>query len=104
MDTFSLVVILLIAFIAYANGIWWLFLGMLVLFIITMRSKALIALTLAGFGIMYFLKLEQHWFIFMIVVLGLAVAINERNKPAGGQEYMSPELMQLLSGGGDHGY
>lgn len=105
MDTFSMVVILLIAAIAYAQGIWWLFIGMLLLFILTIGSLPLILVTLAGFGFLYFFDLKQHWFIFLVILLGLTIIISERKKPAGAsEEYYSPELMQLLGGGGGGGY
>lgn len=104
MDTLTLAIILLVAFVAYQQAVWWLFGIMIVLFLLLARSVGVSLLVIAGFGVLYLFKLQQHWFIFMVLIVGLAIVINERKKPAGaGEEAMSPELMQLLGQYGGEG-
>lgn len=98
MDTLSVAVLLLLAFMAWGSGITWLFVGAMILFVITVRSFGLIALVLGGIGAIYFLHLQQHWFIIAAGITGLAILIASRKEKAGSEAY-SPELMRLLGGG-----
>lgn len=97
-DTSSMVVLLLITFIAWSLNITWLFVGLLILFILTSGSAAVSAVTLVGVGILYVLKLEQYWFVLMFVIIGLILLLESRKKGTKTEEYYSPELMQLLGG------
>ncbi len=97
-DTSSMVILLLITFIAWSLGITWLFIGLLILFILTSGSVAISAVTLVGVGILYVLKLEQYWFVLLFIIIGLTLMLQGRKKEAKGEEYYSPELMQLLGG------
>jgi hypothetical protein len=96
-----MVVLLLITFIAWSLNITWLFFGMLILFILTSGSVTISAVTLVGVGLMYFLELSQYWFILMFIIVGLMLMLQGRKKDSGQQEMYSPELMELLGGGGE---
>lgn len=93
-----MVVLLLITFIAWSLNITWLFVGLLILFILTSGSVAVSAVTLVGVGILYILKLEQYWFVLMFIIIGLVLLLEGRKKKPTSEEYYSPELMQLLGG------
>jgi predicted membrane protein len=95
-----MVVLLLITFMAWSLNIPWLFLGLIILFIITSGSIAISAVTIIGVGLLYFLDLTSYWFILMFILMGLVLLLEGRKKKGGSEEYYSPELMQLLGGGG----
>ncbi len=98
MDTSSMVVLLLITFIAWSLGVEWLFAGLLILFLITSGSIAISLVTLLGVAALYLFKLQQYWFVLLFVVIGLMLAMQGRKKEPSAEEYYSPELMQLLGG------
>ena len=104
MDPFSTVIILLVAFLAWNSGVQWLFWGLMILFLVTVRNLAIVFVTLLGLGVLWLFRLNElfglpAWFIvFMIVVV--LVLLTKKEEPAAGGEMYSPELMQLLGGGG----
>ena len=93
-----MVVLLLITFIAWSLGINWLFLGMLILFILTCGSVAIAVVTLLGVGALYVLGMRDYWFVLLFVIVGFMLLLESRKKQPKGEEYYSPELMQLLGG------
>jgi len=97
-DSSSMVILLLITFLAWSINIPWLFVGLLILFVLTSGSVAVSAVTLIGVGLLTILKQEQYWFVLLFIIIGLALMLQSRKKEAKGEEYYSPELMQLLGG------
>lgn len=98
-DTSSMVILLLIAFIAWTiPGLEWLFLGLLILFLLTSGSIAISVFTLMGVAVLYLLELKQYWFVLMFILVGLILLLEGRRKKPREEEYYSPELMQLLGG------
>jgi hypothetical protein len=103
LDTVSVVIILLMAFLGYVEHIQWLFIGGLILFILVVRSIGLIALCLAGIAAVHFVpQLRDNWFIVLVVLVGLIILITSRKEEGGGGDMYSPELMQMLGGYGGH--
>lgn len=98
MDTFSTAVLLLVLFLALQQNITWLWVGMLFLIAILVRRIGIIFVVSASTAALYFLKLQDYWFIFMMVSLG-AVLLFEKKEEAPPEAY-SPEMMQLLGGYG----
>ncbi len=96
MDPFTLIVMLLIAFLAWNSNVNWLFVLLLLLIVITSKSKAIAAWIIIGFGSLYFLGLTQYYFIMFVITAGIIIAIGE--KKGSSSEYYSPELMRLLGG------
>jgi hypothetical protein len=100
MDTLSLVVLMLIAFLALSQNIAWLFaLVMGIMLLLAGNWPIRIVILIGTIGI-YFFELTQYWFIFFAALAGLIIIIGERKPPSGGgEEAYSPELMRLLGGG-----
>ena len=101
MDTLSIVILLLVAFLAFNQGITWLFVGALILIIVAARSVSVAFLIIVGVGILYLLNLHEYWYILLILIVVILILTKGLSEQAGGAEGMySPELMQLLGGGG----
>jgi len=103
MDTLSIAVLLLIAFLAFQQGIVWLFAGIMVLTAIITKSWGVrIIIILGTVALVLFEFLSQYWFVLFALIAGLVILINERTSGGGGggNEAYSPELMQMLGGGG----
>ena len=99
MDVFAIIVLLLISFLAWQQGIQWLFVGGIILLILMARSIAITIVVLAGIGGVYFLDLQQYWWIVMCLIAGVVLVISgKKGEAAGGGEFYSPELMKLLGG------
>lgn len=90
-------ILLLLAFLAWSQGITWLFLGSLVLFIIVARSIGIVFLVITGIAALYFLHMQQYWFILLILIVAFILLVQSK-KQAGASEMYSPELMRLLGG------
>jgi hypothetical protein len=102
LDTLSIVVILLMAFIGYVEHITWLFIGGLILFILVVRSIGLVVLAIGGIAAMHFVKLlRDNWIVVLVIIIGLIILVTSRKEEGGGEMY-SPELMQMLGGYGGH--
>jgi len=93
-----MVVLLFITFLAWSLNVDWLFVGLLILFLITSGSLAISAATLIGVAAMYMLRLQQYWFVLLFVICGLILLMQGKKKEPSSEEYYSPELMQLLGG------
>lgn len=102
MDTLSIAVLLLIAFLAFQQEIIWLFAGIMVLTAIITKSWGVrIVIILGTIALVLFEFLSQYWFVLFALIAGLVILINERSSnKEGGNEAYSPELMQMLGGGG----
>lgn len=85
------------AFLAWSQNLEWLFWGLILLLIITARSIGLTVIIILLVGAMWFLELRQYWFVFLVIIAGVVLALSGRKKGAG-QEMYSPELMKLLGG------
>ena len=97
MDTFTTVVMLLIAFMAWQMGFDYIFLGLAAFTIILSHSKGMAAILIVGIGAMYFLELKEYWFVLFILVIAFVIIRSEKKGQRGGESY-SPELMSLLGG------
>jgi ABC-type Fe3+-siderophore transport system permease subunit len=98
LDSLSVVVLLLLAFLAWSMNVQILALGAVIFLIILARSFAIAAVVIIGMGSLYFFKLDDYWFIIFVVIAGVCLFLSERKGSAGGEAY-SPELMRLLGGG-----
>ena len=97
MDTFTIIVMLLIAFLAWNMNMMWLFYAIVGIVMVTAKSWAIAIVLLVGVAALYFLKLEQYFLIFFIIIVGLVLIISEK-RGGGKSESYSPELMRLLGG------
>jgi len=98
MDTMTTVVLLLISFLAWQQGLNWLFFGMLIILIIVSRNITITIVTLLAMAGMY-LGFDQYWWAFFALIAGITVYYASRGTKGGrGSEYYSPELMRLLGG------
>ncbi len=105
MDTLSIVILLIVAFLGYSQGIIWLFVGALILIIITARSVGVAFLIIAALGALYLLNLGEYWYILLILLAVILILTKGMKEGAGGEGgAYSPELMQLLQGAGGGGY
>ena len=98
MDSLSIMVLLLIAFLAWSQAIEWLFWIILFVIIVTAKSIPLAIFILAIVGGMWYLNLRQYWFIALIAIAAIVLVMSRKHKGAGSEMY-SPELMKLLGGG-----
>ena len=96
-DPLSTLVLLLIAFLAWSQGMDWLFYIMLLIAIITAKSLSLLVVVVFSIGILWYFELKQYWFVALFVIMGVVLILAERKKKTGG-EFYSPELMKLLGG------
>ena len=97
MDTFTTVIMLLIAFMAWSMGFDYIFLGLAVFTIILAHSWGIAIILIIGVGSVYFFGLQDYWFILFIVLIAFILI---RSEKSGGdkkqEEAYSPELMSLL--------
>ncbi|MBS3060084.1 MAG: hypothetical protein J4432_01095 [DPANN group archaeon] len=99
MDSLSIVIVLLVTFLAYQQGIPWLFWGSVLLFVVTVRQPSVIIVFGLGLLALQFLRLQDFWFIILAIIVAFVLMTQkEQPKPAGGEELYSPELMELLGG------
>lgn len=96
MDPFAAVILLLITFMAYVQGITWLFIGGLILILILVRSVSVFLAAVGGILLLEFLGMQEYWFIVLAIIAGLILWKEHRKKK--GSEYYSPEMAQLLEG------
>lgn len=89
-------------FTAWFLNITWLFLGLLILFILTSGSISISVVTILGICILFqpFIDLREYWFVVMFGIAAFILLVEGRKKEPSGGEYYSPELMSLLGGGG----
>ena len=101
MDTLSIVILLLVAFLGYNQGITWLFVGALILIIIASRSIGVTFLIIAALGALYLLNLGEYWYI-LLILIAVVLILTKGMKEQQTEGMYSPELMQLLGGGGGY--
>ncbi|MFH0986660.1 MAG: hypothetical protein V1911_01285 [Candidatus Micrarchaeota archaeon] len=105
MDTLSLIVLLIVGFLAWQAEIPYIFWGIMLLTIIAARSVGIAVIIILGVGATYFLKANSYFLIIMLIMAGMILAINERNnkkESAGAGGY--GDLSALLGGGGGGQY
>jgi len=99
MDTFTTVVMLLIAFMAWYQGFDYIFLGLAAFTILLSHSLGMALILMAGIGAVYLFGLKEYWFILFIILVAFVILKKEKKENAsGGGESYSPELMNLLGG------
>ncbi len=98
MDTFTTVVMLLIAFMAWSMGFDYIFLGLAAFTILLSHSWGMASILILGIGAVYLFGLKEYWFVLFIIIIAFVLIKNEKQgSNAGGGSY-SPELMNLLGG------
>ena len=100
MDSLSIIVMLLIAFLGLQQGIHWLFIGVMFLTAVIAKNWGLRIIIVLGTAAMYLLNLSQYWFVLFAVIAGLTILLAEKtgDSGGGGEEAYSPELMRMLGG------
>ncbi len=96
MDPFSAIVLLLISFMAYTQGITWLFIGGLILILILLRSISIFIVAVGSIAFLEIFGLQEYWFV-ALALLAVLILLRERRKRKS-QEYYSAEMAQLLGG------
>ncbi len=94
MDAFSVVMILVVMFLAMNLGITWLWIALFLILIIFSRRPGIIAATALGIIVIYLFNLTHLWFV-VLGILILITFIAYREKPSE-EEYLTPEMLQYL--------
>ncbi len=97
MDTFTTVVMLLIAFMSWDMGFDYIFIGLILFIIILDRNLGTAVLLIGGVAAAYLFSLKQYWYIIFFVIVAYLIIKEEKKSTKGGESY-SPELMNLLGG------
>ncbi len=93
MDEFASVMMLLLVFIAYVQGILWLAIGGLILLLLFTKNILAFIVSLGGIAVIELLQMQEYWFI----VLFLAAAVILIGKYREGEEdYYSAEMLDML--------
>ena len=98
MDTFTTVVMLLIAFMAWSMGFDYIFLGLAAFTILLSHSIGMASILIVGIGAVYLFGLKEYWFVVFIIVIAFILIKNEKKGSSAGGGSYSPELMSLLGG------
>ena len=98
MDPFTIIVMLLVAFLAWNMNLMWLFYIIMGIVIVTSRSWAIAIVLVLSLGALYFFKLQDYFLVFFVVIIGVVLVITQRKGGKGASEAYSPELMRLLGG------
>ena len=96
MDRFSTIVLLIIAFLAWYQEITWLFIGLMIILVLTSKSLSLAALFVFAAVITYYLNMQIVW-VAMLALAAIAVLLAKRKEASASGMY-SPELLRLLGG------
>ena len=96
MDPMSMIILLLVAFLALQQGLDQLFYLVMIVLIILARSVSVTVLGIIVLAMVY-LGYSQYWWIFLGILAGVVLYGAAKSEKAGG-EYYSPELMRLLGG------
>ena len=97
MDTFTTVIMLLIAFMAWSMGLDMIFLGLAGFTIILSHSWGIALILSIGVGSVYLFGLQEYWFVLFIILIAFILIKSEKSGGAKKQEEAySPELMNLL--------
>lgn len=105
MDSFSIIVLILVAFLAYQANIIYIFWGTMLLAAIFANKWLLRIVMIAAIIVSFFLpNFMKTWWIPILIVIGvLVLLINEKQAASGGggsyDDYSSAELMKLLGNG-----
>ncbi len=96
MDPFAAIVLLVISFMAYTQGIMWLFIGGMFLILILLRSVPVFIAAIGGIAFLEYFNLQQYWFA-VLALLAVMILWREHRKKKS-EEFYSPEMMQMLEG------
>lgn len=96
MDQLSTVILLLIAFLAFYQGIAWIFLGLMVILILSSKSMGLSALFGLALALTWVLGSGELW-LYVFILTAVLVMLAKRKENDAASMY-SPELMKLLGG------
>ena len=80
MDTFTTVVMLLIAFLAWDMGFDYIFLGFVGFIIILDRSWGTGIILARGVGAAYLFSLKQYWYVLFFIIVAYLVIKEEKKK------------------------
>ena len=97
MDTFTTVIMLLIAFMSWDMGFDYIFLGFIAFIIILDRNLGTALLLIGGIAVVYLFNFKQYWYILFFIIVAYLLIKEEKKSTKGGETY-SPELMNLLGG------
>lgn len=97
MDPFTIIVMLLVAFLAWNMNLMWLFYIIIGIVIVTSKSWPIAIILVLSLGSLYFFNLQDYFLVFFVIIIGLVLVITQR-KGGGAAEAYSPELMRLLGG------
>jgi hypothetical protein len=97
MDSFTLVVFLVLIMIALQSNIMWAAIGLVALLVLSMKSLGLLVLTIVGILVVVMFKIDNPfvWVILAAVIVGIFIL--KRGETGAGPEMYSPEMM--LGGG-----
>jgi hypothetical protein len=98
MDTFTTVVMLLIAFLAWDMGFDYIFLGFIGFIILLDRKWGTAIILGGGVAVTYYFSLKQYWYVLFFIIVAYLLIKEEKSKGKTSGESYSPELMNLLGG------
>lgn len=93
MEPFSAAILLFLIFIAYTQGVLFVSIGLLVVYLIVSRDFWSFLLTALGIGAIEFLEMKEYWFVVLGAVL---VIILIREKLKSRKSDYSSDLMSML--------
>jgi len=94
MDSFSTIIMLLMVFIAYVQGILWFAIGGLIVLLLLTKSILIFLVSAGGIGIIEFLGMQEYWFVVLFATAAL-ILIRERRKSKE-EDFYSTEMLDLL--------
>jgi len=94
MDEFPELVMLLIIFIAYVQGIIWLAIGGLIILVIITKSLLVFIISAGGIATLEILEIQEYWYIILFIVAAIVLIgkYRERRK----SEFSSGEMLDML--------
>ncbi len=96
MDPMSLIILLLVSFLALQQGLETLFYLTFIVLIVLARSVPITVIGVLVLAMVYF-GYSKYWWIFLGILAGI-ILYGAAKSEKGGGEYYSPELMRLLGG------
>jgi len=91
MDTFTLVIFLIMIMVAINQGITWAAAALMVLFVAAVRDKGLIVMALVGLVLAFMFQSQEQ--IIMLVASVVIIGIYMFTKGSSGPEFYSPEML-----------
>ncbi len=93
MDEFPELVMLLIIFIAYVQGILWLAIGGLIILAIITKSMLVFLVSAAGVATLEILEIQEYWYIILFLVAAIVLIKDYRERK--GEEF-SGDMLDML--------